>query len=144
MRYYYRVRARNAAGTPSVWSNIVDSRQDDSAPQTSAGPLPSSVGTRIFSIPWTENDGANGSGLASVRLFYRRGTTGGFSQYGGAYTSSPIVFDAAGTGGYGLYQFYTIGIDTVGNIEAVPPVPDTETDVRQPASTSVGRWEMYR
>jgi hypothetical protein len=125
--YYYRAKARNAASLQSGWSNVVSSRQDATPPQTSAGALPTYRVTPTFQIPWSGSDTV--SGLASVRLFYRRGTSGAFVQYGTTFTLSPIAFNSALTGGDGAYEFYTRGKDRVNNEERAPLAADARTTV---------------
>ncbi|KPK67650.1 MAG: hypothetical protein AMJ84_12635, partial [Acidithiobacillales bacterium SM23_46] len=71
----------------------------------------------------------NLTGLASVRLFYRRGGAVSFGQYGDPDTASPISFDSAQTGGDGAYSFYTLGTDNATNEENPPPMPDAQTMV---------------
>jgi len=125
--YYYRVKCRRALLDESAWSNVVSSRQDASAPQTAVGALATYQGTATFPIPWSGSDAV--SGLASVRLFYRHGIAGIFTQYGGTFAASPISFNSTGTGGDGDYYFYTVGTDNVGNVESAPVAPDAQTTV---------------
>jgi hypothetical protein len=125
--YSYRVKCRNASMVESGWSDVVNSRQDASAPQTAVGALPAFETTVTFNVPWSGSDA--GSGLASVRLFYRWGGSGPFTQYGGSFTASPISFNSGTTGGDGDYYFSTIGADNVGNVETAPAQPDAQTTV---------------
>jgi hypothetical protein len=125
--YYYRVKCRNAALAESNWSTPANSRQDASPPATMALPLPALETFVAFPIAWIGDDAI--SGLASVKLFYRRGITGPFVQYGSVFTESPIIFDSSQTGGSGDYSFYTIGTDNVGNQESAPSTPDALTTV---------------
>ena len=68
------------------------------------------------------------SGVAYVELWYRR-NGGAWEQYGGQYTTSPIVFNTSATGGDGWYEFYTVAVDNAGNREAAPDEPSTSTAV---------------
>jgi hypothetical protein len=120
--YYYRVMARDAALNESGWSNVEFSTQDASPPITRVDPLPAFHDTLTFDVPYTANDLV--SGVESVELFFQV-DEGGYTSYG-TYTSSPISFTAAGDG---FYEFYTIGTDNVGNVEAVPDTADAFTVV---------------
>jgi hypothetical protein len=59
-----------------------------------------------------------------VELFFQV-DGGGYSSYG-TFTSSPISFTATGDG---FYEFYTVGTDSVGNVEAAPASADASTTV---------------
>ncbi|KPL05633.1 hypothetical protein AMJ85_11500, partial [candidate division BRC1 bacterium SM23_51] len=97
--------ARDTAGNGNVAARF--SRTfDDIPPETAVASLPAYTALAAFDAPWSGSDDV--SGLASVRLFYRRGSMGPFVQYGGDCTASPIVFDPAQTGGAGDFFFYTI------------------------------------
>lgn len=141
--YASRLRGRSAALGYSPFSNVVQSRQDASPPQTRVLALPAYSTTVRFPIPWSGSDVV--SGLASVKLFYRRGGSGPFVQYGGTYTTSPITFDSSQTGGDGSYIFYTVGLDNVGNPESVPSAPDAQTTVLtiSPAAPVLGAEPPY-
>jgi hypothetical protein len=125
--YYYRVKSRNAAQLQSAWSNVAASTPDASPPQSRVLALPAYETSPTFKIAWAGSDAV--SGLASVRLFYRRAGSGLFAQYGGTHAASPISFDSSQTGGDGGYEFYTVGADKVGNQEGVPSAPDAWTTV---------------
>jgi len=120
---------QDLVGNPNNASTSMDNSVtlDREPPETAAGPLPLFVATEVFNIPWTGTD--NLSGVASVRLFYRRSAVGSFVQYGGDHTSSPIAFDSGATGGDGEYYFYTVGTDNATNQENPPLVPDAQTTV---------------
>jgi hypothetical protein len=87
--------------------------------------IPATVSAQItsptFEYPWAGTD--SGSGIAAVRLIYSH-NGGPWLQFGPEYTTSPITFDSRMTGGDGRYEFYTIGIDNVGNLEDAPTTPD--------------------
>jgi len=113
--------------------DIVVTVTDSQAPTSSVGSLSRFQTTSSFSIPYTASD-LGGSGLAYVELYYRLGNSGAFTLYAGGnstgrWTSSPIVFGSSITGGDGTYQFYTIAVDTLGNQEAAPSIPDATTTV---------------
>jgi hypothetical protein len=122
--YHYRVQGRDAAGNESAFSELFSSTQDATAPATAAASLPTVSGATEIDIAWSGGDTA--SGLAAVDLYYIRNGGAATLYPGGPHTSSPIAFDAATTGGDGVYGFYTRGTDAVGNVEAAPAAPDAE------------------
>jgi hypothetical protein len=131
--YYYRVKCRDMWWNVSDWSSpLTVSTQDDSPPITAAGPLNPYYNTVMFNVPFTASDAT--SGVQYVELYFQV-DGGGYSKYGGTYTTSPIAFVASGQG---VYDFYTIGTDNVGNIESAPVVPDcsTEVDLTPPAAVT--------
>ncbi len=121
--YYYRVKCRDDLYNYADWSVVEHSTQDDSPPQTAAGPLDAYVNAVTFDVPFTEYDATSGTYV--VWLFYRL-NGGSYTQYGTVHAASPISFTGTGEG---VYDFYTRGVDNVGNIEADPSVPDATTEV---------------
>ena len=73
-------------------------------------------GALIFDVAYTADDAT--SGMDSVELFFNV-DGGDYASYG-SFTESPIAFTAAGDGEYG---FYTVAVDAVGNVEAIPDSP---------------------
>ena len=130
--YHYRVRTRDALANESNWSAAESSTQDDTKPVSSAGPLSTYQGALSFNVPYTASDAT--SGLAQVELFVD--VDGGGYASAGVYTASPIAFTA---GGDGVYSFYTVAADNVGNVEDTPGGADTSTtvDTTAPAGTFV-------
>ncbi len=121
--YYYRVKCRDDLFNTSDWSVVEHSTQDDSPPVTAAGPLPAYVNTVTFDVPFTEFDATSGTDF--VWLYYRFNGSA-YTQYGGTYQTSPITFTGTGEG---VYDFYTVGVDNVTNIEQAPSVPDATVEV---------------
>jgi hypothetical protein len=121
--YYYRVKCRDDLWNESDWSETEHSTQDDTPPDTEAGPLDPYYGTVTFDVPFVASDAT--SGVQYVELFYQV-DGGGYVQYGTTFTVSPIAFVAPGEG---IYDFYTIGTDNVGNIEDAPVAADCTTEV---------------
>jgi len=126
--YYYRVKCRDDLWNESDWSALEYSTQDDTAPDTEAGPVDPYYGTVSFDVPYVASDAT--SGVQHVMLFYQQ-DGGGYVQFGGTYTSSPIAFTAPGEG---VYDFYTIGTDNVDNVELAPVDADctAEVDMTRP------------
>ncbi len=130
--YYYRVKCRDDLFNTSDWSATESSTQDDSPPVTSAGPLPAYVNSVTFDVPFSEFDATSGTDF--VWLYYRL-NGGPYTQYGGVYQTSPISFTGSGEG---VYDFYTIGVDNVTNIELAPSIPDAtvEVDLQPPGAVT--------
>jgi hypothetical protein len=129
--YYYRVKCRDVYWNTSDWSTpLTTSTQDASPPVTAAGPLSPYYNAVTFNVPFSAADAT--SGVQFVELYYRV-DAGAYVKYGGSFTASPIAFVAPGQG---VYDFYTIGTDNVGNVEAAPLTPDcsTEVDLTPPAA----------
>jgi len=82
--------------------------------------------TAIFNIVYIADD--NLSGVAFVELYYKKDEAE-FVKYGDTFTTSPISFNSANTGGDGVYEFYTVAVDSAGNIEEVPTAADASTVV---------------
>jgi hypothetical protein len=127
--YYYRVKARDSVLNVSGWSNTESSTQDDTAPATAAQDPGATQAAQAFDVPYGASDAT--SGVQYVELWYQV-DGGGYVQYGGTFTASPISFTAAVDG---VYDFYTVGTDNVGNIEDVPVSPDASTTVDTTAPT---------
>ena len=111
---------------------------DTTGPITSASALPPGVKTTAQSVGFTAND-AGGNGVASVQLYMQftaPGSTPGSPALVGTSTSASGTFNVTLNSGPGRYEFYTIGVDGLGNREAVPASPDAFTvlDTTAPAS----------
>ncbi len=133
--YGYWVQARDALGNVSVDSAPVESTQDASAPESMIIAPPSGFITVVpVDIDFTSSDAT--SGVALVRLYYQY-NGGAYVQYGDGFTASPIAFTPPL--GDGLYNFYTIAIDAVGNVEAAPLEEDIwlNIDTEGPTGTFV-------
>jgi hypothetical protein len=132
--YGFRVRARDGLGNVGDWSDWVYSTQDATDPESEITAPPSGdmlVGTFDIFVDYSDAT----SGVAGFRLFYKK-DDGTWTQYNGTYTASPVEFVAPGDG---MYWFYTIAEDNVGNVEAAPPVADLELriDTAGPGGTFV-------
>ncbi len=103
---------------------------DNTPPDTEAGPVAPYHNTVSLDVPFTASDTA--TGVQYVQLYYQL-DGGGYVQYGSTFTVSPIAFEAPGEG---VYEFYTVGTDNVGNVEDAPPTADcvTELDSTPPLS----------
>jgi hypothetical protein len=93
----------------------------------------------VIPIAYSASD--SGVGVRSVRLYYRKTLSGPFLRYGGEFTSSPISFDTSATGGNARYQFYTVGVDQLGNIETAPAQADVTVYFN--VTTAVPFWTRW-
>jgi len=121
--YYYRVQCRDDLWNVSDWSATEESTQDDTPPDTEAGPVGPYYNTISFDVPFTAYDAT--SGVQYVEFYYRR-DGGAYVQYGSSFTVSPIAFVAPGEG---VYELYTIGTDNVDNVEDAPVAADCTTEI---------------
>jgi len=113
--YDYRVKSRDALLNESAWSGTETSTQDATPPETSIAPEPFWVDS-FFDVTY-QIDYENGSGTTSVELFYKK-DDGAWTSWGLMGTLT-IEFDASGLG-EGVYYFYCIGTDGMGNVESTP------------------------
>jgi hypothetical protein len=96
------------------------------------------------SLPWVVNYTASDAetGIASVTLYYRKGSTGAFTMFGtnshagGASVTGSFNFDVSGLGD-GRYEFAALAVDTDGNTESGPAAAEgfTILDTVAPATT---------
>jgi hypothetical protein len=137
-RYEFYTRAADAAGNREAAPSAADAFTvlDTTGPVTSASALAGGVKTTSLSVAYTASDA--GSSVASVELYQRYTAPGATPS--GAYTkiatatASPIAVTLGS--GAGRYEFYTLGVDALGNREAVPASPDTFTILDTTAPTS--------
>ena len=115
---------------------------EDGTPPTSFATGPNgSLGqpSPLFNVTFSTDDTHLGTtGIASVELFYQH-NGGGFVSYG-SFTTSPISFDTASSGGDGTYDFYTVATDGAGNIETKSPT--NEISVTYNKITLVNGWAI--
>ncbi len=129
--YYYRVRAKNIQDVMSPWSNTASSTQDASPPETWVwDTLDPVYYTMDIYLPYSAYDDT--SGVDHVTLWYKKDYSP-WQQYNGHFTGSPIFFHSEGSG---QYQFYTIGVDIVGNQESAPSSPDASTVINADTPTT--------
>ncbi|HUT03467.1 MAG TPA: PQQ-binding-like beta-propeller repeat protein [bacterium] len=106
----------------------------DTCSPSSVATSPTVTNASLFGVGFIADDEA-GVGQLSVRLWYRL-DEGDWTDSGldGEGTSGSIEF---GSDSEGVYDFYTIASDGVGNVESAPESPDSTTvfDVSVPRST---------
>lgn len=109
-----------------IITNATSNTLDSEVPSSVVAPLPSETDDPIFIVNWTGSDPEGGSGLADFELLV--------SEDGGSYRQ--VVADTVATstifaGRPGItYGFVTVARDNAGNLEAIPPTPDTVIRVR--------------
>ena len=89
--------------------------------------------TATFSVPYTASDSP--SGVKYVELYYKK-DGGAWTKYETTFSSSPISFNSATTGGDGVYGFYTIATDNSLNVESFSGSADDSTRVDIVAPTT--------
>ena len=127
--------AANVQATPAT--NMTWTLVDTMAPVSSLAAIPAYETAANFTLSATAYDW---NGIHNVTLWYRKGTSGAF-HYAANDSTSPYAFwfnvTLLGTGD-GLYQFYSVGVDKAGNVEAAPATPDAMTIVdTTPASLTI-------
>ena len=127
MQMHYRVRSRDAALNESAMSPLAASTQDASPPATLVSALSEAMPSHTFDVAWTGGDAA--SGLNGLELWFSHDGGALTMLPGGPWTTSPIAFDASLHGGDGMYAFYTIGTDALGQVEVAPASADATTHV---------------
>ncbi len=118
--YEYRVRAKDALENLGDFSDPAESStQDDLAPDSDIdAPAPGNIAVQAFDIEVVLDD-FGGSGVVLTRLFYNMdGTT--WIQFGDGFPGLIIPFVAPDDG---VFEFYTIAEDAVGNVEDAPDEP---------------------
>jgi hypothetical protein len=112
---------------------VVDTQDPVSSASASATSTSST-----FSVSYAANDGAVGSGLATVELYAKAPAAGTFTKV--ATDSAPgasgsFTFTATSNGAYG---FYTVAKDAVGHVEAAPTGADVTVAVDTISPSSMG------
>lgn len=108
---------------------------DTTMPTSSVEPIsPYWEATSSFDVEWTATDD---QGLANISLFFRysddNSTWSAWDEW--AYdntisgTSATGIFQFTATNGDGYYEFYTIAIDALSNVETAPLLPDVKVGV---------------
>ncbi len=101
---------------------------DSGAPTSAVNPLPATVATRSFTVSWSGQDNAGGSGVAGYDIAVSE--DGGPTRwwlYGTKETSATFTGEDGHT-----YAFYSIALDNVGNAETGPADPDAVTQIKVP------------
>lgn len=115
--------AAGALVTPAVAAD------DDTLPVSEADSPRFSSGIR-FQVRYDASDGIDGSGLSKVALYVKTPLDADFVASVKHVDSGDKIdglFRYEPTAGDGVYAFYTVATDLVGNVEAAPAAADTET-----------------
>ena len=137
--YDFYVLATDQAGNTEVAPAAPDTTTalDRAAPDSSASAGAAFTTARTIQVAYSASDpGPGASGLATVELFAKGPGDAGYTSV--ATDASP---GAAGSFSYqapadGIYSFYTVATDRVGNSEPVPVGPDTMITVDTATPTS--------
>ncbi len=109
--------------TPEIY-NVVDALP----PISEVEDLPLFNPDTTFTVSWTGQDDAGGSGIRSYQLFYSE-NDGPFEAVDSAITGTSASF----TGEYGnAYDLYVRATDNVGNVEATKNLPEATTIIERP------------
>jgi len=114
----------------AIVTNITVNTIDEAPPTSAVNTLDEAYGTASFSVDWSGQDNAGGSGIASYDVFVSV-NDGAFESLLTDTTETSLVFTGESGSTYG---FATVARDTLGNLETPPTVPDTETLV------IIGAW----
>ena len=125
---YYRVRARDADSLATIWSPSVMSRQDALPPVSAVDSLGAQIYQSEFPVTVTAFDSV--SGVAEVRLFYRHEDDPGFTLFGALPRDEAFAFDSPD--GLGVYELYSVAVDSVGYEESAPAGYDRQVEVLPP------------
>ena len=107
--------------------------RDTDAPGSTASAPAATAGSAI-SVSYL----VGGTDIARVELWAKAPGDGGYSLAETDTTPDSPTFSYNPTAGDGTYSFYTIAVDALGNREAAPADPDTQTmsDTSAPASSA--------
>lgn len=120
---FYTIGKDNASnyeappGTRDAFTTV-----EETPPNSTLLQLPEFTNQTAFDIEYTAED--QGVGLDDVEIFFRK-DNGGWSSLG-SISSSPYNFVSSGDG---LYDFYIIAKDILGNTETKPQLPEASITV---------------
>jgi hypothetical protein len=138
---FYSVATDNIGNREATPTSAQASTRVDAVPPSSiVSPLPSLINTKSFTVSWSGQDNAGGSGIASYDVFV--------SDDGGPFTAwltgtaqTSAVFP--GQDGH-AYAFYSVATDQAGNRQPTPAAAQASTAVdATPPSSRVGRLPPY-
>src|SRR5205823_6729584 len=99
---------------------LVRNTLDAAAPTSQVAALPASTTEATFTVSWSGQDEADGSGVAGFDVFVSRdGVPFGPLLLGTTLTSALVSGEAGHT-----YAFYSVARDNVGHVEEPPHAPD--------------------
>ena len=99
-----------------LWTPMVTNTLDLLSPSTTITTSNATLTSTTFTVTWTAVD--PGSGIEYYDVYRRDGTSGAWL----AWVTNTVATSAAFTGvNHGVYQFYVVATDHVGNRMAAPP-----------------------
>ena len=130
---FYSIAADNAGNLKPTPTGIQSSTMVDTTPPTSGvSPLPSSEPFTSFSVTWSGQDNAGGSGIGSYDL-YVSDNGGIFTHWLTGTTQTSATF--MGINGHS-YTFYSLAVNKAGNIQATTMQATTTTQINAPVLSS--------
>lgn len=121
-QYFFALRARDRAGNESPEPVVTQTATffDTEAPDPGALVAPAHDDTAPITVTYSGASDGDGSGLATVRLFVRKGEGGAWIDSGLASTSASGIFRYRGMTGSDTYYFATVAEDRAGNASPLP------------------------
>lgn len=107
--------------TPEIFNTI-----DAGAPTSRVNPLPAQIDTAVFTVSWSGQDDANGSGIRNYTLYLAEDDQP-FRPFQAHVADTFLVF--AGELGH-FYQFFTIATDNAGNTEPMKTAAEASVITR--------------
>ncbi len=118
----------DAAGNANIVSETLVTLLDTLAPETAASATQHTQNTTTIQGSYLAVE--NGSGLAKVELYAKEPSKSNYERVGeitdGVFTYIP---SKTGANANGVYAFYTIGTDNLGNVESAPAQADVEVNI---------------
>ncbi|HEV2971778.1 MAG TPA: Ig-like domain repeat protein, partial [Pirellulales bacterium] len=117
---------------PPLSPSVASGSTDTTPPTSSVSALPATESSASFTVTWSGQDEAGGSGIANYDVFV--------SENGGAYSSfesGTIGTSATFNGANGnTYSFFSIATDKAGNVQATPAGAEATTTVQVRVNTT--------
>ncbi len=108
-------------------TNTASNSIDAGAPTSSVNLLPATTTSTTFTVSWSGQDDAGGSGIKSYDVYVS--DNGGVST---PFLTGTAQTSATFTGQFGhTYAFYTVATDNVGHVQATPTAPQASTTLQQ-------------
>jgi RHS repeat-associated protein len=106
---------------------------DAGAPTSSVNPLPVTETSPNFTVSWSGQDDAGGSGIASFSVFVSD-NGGPFTLWQNQTTQTSAIYN--GVNGH-TYSFYSVATDNVGNVQPTPAGAQAITTVSPSTTTPI-------
>jgi RHS repeat-associated protein len=130
---FYSVATDNVGHRePTPAAAQTTTRVDATPPTSQVAPLPATTASATFTVSWSGQDDAGGSGLASYDI-YLSDNNGSFTPFLQATTHTSAAF--TGQNGH-TYGFYSIATDNVGNRENAKSAAEATVTVLDMAPTT--------